>query len=327
MTATPTLPIITRSILVPFGPTRPQQLLPFAALAQWSDATALWQGQAGGSEQFLNFAYAASQGFPTPVGTAVSLMPFSHPYDAALRAVTLANVTGQPSTIGFGPGSLSLQKGLFGSPYRKQLGATRDYLSIVRALLDTGQASYKGEFYSCSMQMPHLPRPRIDLGLGVLRPGMAMLAGEIADAAITWLTPASYLRDVIRPALVEGAARTGRPVPRLVALVPVALERAGPALVDCVLASSRGHMSLPHYIDMLSRAGIEVDINAEPEMSAKALVAGGAFLAGDRYEVEAGLADYAAAGVDEVVFNLTGVAALEGHRSALADLEKLVTTL
>ncbi|WP_181026461.1 LLM class flavin-dependent oxidoreductase [Rathayibacter tritici] len=318
---------LTRSILVPFGPTRPQQMLPFAALAQWSDATGLWQGQAGGSDPFQNFTYAATQGFPTPIGTAVNLMPFAHPYDAAMRATTLANATGQPSTIGYGPGATSLQRGLLGSPYRKQLGAARDYLTIVRSLLETGQVAYEGEFYSCSMQMPHLPRPTIELGLGVLRPRMALLAGEIADAAITWLTPASYLRDVIRPALVEGAAKVGRPVPRIIVLVPVAITKPSRDLLDCVLASSRGHMALPHYTNMLEKAGIHVDIEADERASAEALVAGGAFLAGSRGEIEEALAEYAEAAADEVVFNLTGVSTIEGHRAALADLESLVTAL
>lgn len=124
---------LTRSILVPFGPTRPQHMLPFAALAQWSDAAGLWQGQAGGSDPFQNFTYAATQGFPTPVGTAVTLMPFAHPYDAAMRAITLANATGQPSTIGYGPGAMSLQRGLLGARV-----ATVVFVIVAAALCTTG---------------------------------------------------------------------------------------------------------------------------------------------------------------------------------------------
>lgn len=314
----------TRSILVPFGPVRPQQMLPFAALAQWSGGRTLWQGHAAGSDPMQNFTYVASQGFPTPVGTAVTLMPFAHPFDAAVRAVTMVSATGNPATICFGPGSTSLQRGMRGAPFRSQLGASREYLTIVRALLEVGECAFEGEFYSCSMTMPHLPRPHVELGLGVLREGMAECAGEIADVAVTWLTPARYVRDVIRPALARGAARAGRPVPRLVAMVPVALAKDGRETAATVLASSAGHMSLPHYRAMLRSAEITVDVGEDPEGSARALVDGGAFLAGPRDDVEASLREYATAGVDEIVLNLSGVASLEGHRSALSDLEQLL---
>lgn len=316
----------SRSVLVPFGPVRPQQLLPFAALAQWSGSAALWQGQAAGTDPFQNFTYAATLGFPTPVGTAVSLMPFAHPFDAAMRTATMVAATGNPASVCFGPGSASLQRGLLGAAYRSPLGASREYLTIVRTLLETGEVSVQGDFYSCRMTMPHLPRPSVELGLGVLRERMAELAGEVADVAVTWLTPASYLRDVVRPALARGAARAGRPEPRLVAMVPVALATDGRDPLEVTLASSSGHMSLPHYRSMLEAAGIRVDIEADPLASAQAMIDGGAFLAGSRDDVEAGLAEYASAGVDEVVLNLSGVASLEGDRAALGDLEKLLET-
>ncbi|HJA05371.1 MAG TPA: LLM class flavin-dependent oxidoreductase [Candidatus Microbacterium stercoravium] len=313
-----------RSILVPFGPVRPQQVLPFAALAQWGDSAALWQGQAAGTDALLNFAYASDHGFATPVGTAVSLMPFAHPFDAAMRATTLVSATGNPATICFGPGSTSLQRGLLGAPYRSPLGAAREYVTIVRSLVDTGEAAFSGEFYSCSMRMPHMPRPKVSVGLGVLRSRMAELAGEVADVAVTWLTPANYIRDVIRPALVRGATRAGRPVPRIVAMVPVSLAQNDRDPVDVALASSKGHMSLPHYVAMLDSAGVRVDVDADPRASAQALIDGGAFLAGDRASVESAMSDYDDAGVSEIVLNLSGVAELEGHRAALADLETLV---
>ncbi|MET9340893.1 LLM class flavin-dependent oxidoreductase [Nonomuraea sp. NPDC003804] len=63
----------------------------------------------------------------------------------------------------------------------------------------------------------HGPHLREALG-----PAMARVAGEPADVAITWLVPAAHLRDLIVPALREGAEAAGRPIPRLVSLVPVA---------------------------------------------------------------------------------------------------------
>jgi alkanesulfonate monooxygenase SsuD/methylene tetrahydromethanopterin reductase-like flavin-dependent oxidoreductase (luciferase family) len=312
------------SFLVPFVPVQPQQLLPFAALAQWSRTRCLWQGEGGASDSLQMFTYASASGFRTPVGTSVSLMPFGHPLEAALRVRTLAAATGHPVVAGFGPGAKVLQRSLLGSVYRSQLGAVRDYITIVRALLEEGKVQYEGEFYSCWTQIPRLPLPPIEVGLGVLRPGMAELAGEIADVAITWLTSADYVRGTVIPALRKGAEKAGRPVPRVVAIVPVALHAPDRDVTQLALASNAGHMQFPHYIDMLGRSGITVDMKKSPEASAKALVAGGAFLYGDEKELVARLTQFADAGVDEVVLNLTGVAALYGNPVALRETETLL---
>ncbi|MFG2678575.1 LLM class flavin-dependent oxidoreductase [Streptomyces sp. NPDC048392] len=312
------------SFMVPFVPLRPQQLLPYAALAQWSSTRCMWQGQAAASDPMQTFTYAAAQGFQTPVGTSVQLMPFCHPFDATLRARSLAAGTGQPVVAGFGPGAKVLQRSLLGAPYRSQLGAVRDYLTIVRSLLETGKADYEGEFYSCRNTVPPMPLPAIELGVGILRPRMAELAGELSDVAISWLTPAAYLRDTVIPALRRGAEKAGRPAPRVAALVPVALSKPERDVIQLALTSNAGHMTLPHYIDMLRRSGIDVNMEESPENSAKALLAGGAFLYGDRSELKDRLKEFEDAGVDEIVLNLTGVAGLEGKQVALREIETLL---
>ncbi|MEV4332256.1 LLM class flavin-dependent oxidoreductase [Streptomyces sp. NPDC049597] len=312
------------SFLVPFVPTRPEQLLPFAALSQWSKAVRLWQGQGTASDTHQAFSYAAATGFRVPVGTSVSLMPFCHPYDAALRAQSLAAAMGHSVVAGYGPGAKVLQRSILGSPYRSQLGAVRDYVTILRGLLTDGKADHEGEFYSCSAVLPRLPLPPVEIGLGVLRPRMAELAGEVADVAITWLTPAAYLKDTVVPALRAGAERAGRAMPRVVAMVPVALDGPERDATKLALAGNSGHMSLPHYTDMLSRSGIDVDMRADPEASGKALVGGNAFLFGNESEVRDKLREFADAGADEIVFNVTGVALTQGGTAALRELEQLL---
>ncbi len=314
------------SFLVPFVPPRPEQLLRYAALAQWSGVPRLWQGQALVNEVHQDFTYAAASGFRVPIGIGVSLMPFRHPLQAAVQAQALAVATGHSVTAGYGPGAKSLQKSMLGAPYRSQLGAVREYLTIMRALLETGKADHLGEFFTCQAELGAVPRPMVQLGLGVLRPGMARLAGEIADAAITWLTPASYLRDEVVPAIRAGAEAAGRAMPRVVAMVPVAIAAPGRDATGLALSSNAGHMRLPHYVDMLRRAGIRVD-PANPEASARALVEGGAFMYGGLSELAEQLKDYSEAGVDEIVFNVTGVLMHEGEKAAMLEIEALLEGL
>ncbi|MFD4141777.1 LLM class flavin-dependent oxidoreductase [Streptomyces sp. NPDC058572] len=311
------------SLLVPFAPYRPEQLLPYAALTQWSEAHRLWQGQAVLNDPFQDFTHAAACGFRVPAGTGVTLMPQRHPYQAALQAHALAMASGHSVVAGLGPGAAALQHSLLGAPYPSQLGAVREYVAVMRGLLDKGEVDHVGEYFTCHSQFPAMPRPPVQIGLGVLRPRMARLAGEIADVAITWLTPAPYVRDVVVPALRAGAEAVGRPVPRVTVIVPLALAAADRDPVELAAVSNTGHTMLPHYADMLRRSGIEVTPD-DPRGNAAALLGGGAFLYGEPAELTERLREYADAGADEIVLNVTGVHLRYGERASLTELEALL---
>jgi alkanesulfonate monooxygenase SsuD/methylene tetrahydromethanopterin reductase-like flavin-dependent oxidoreductase (luciferase family) len=311
------------SVLVPFLPRRPEQLLPYAALVEWTAARRLWQGQAMLIEPFQGFASAAGAGFRVPTGVGVTLMGLRHPFEAAHQVRSLALATGESVVAGFGPGGRQFQAGVLSRPYASPLTASREYLTIVRGLLERGAVDVDGEYFSCHGAMPPAIHPRIDLGLGVLRPGMARLAGEVADVGITWLTPAGYLRDVILPALREGAERAGRETPRLTAMVPLALAEPGREPEKLVLASNAKHMQAPHYMDMLKKAGIELAGDASIA-DAKSMLHGRAFLYGTLDEIREELAAYREIGVDEIILNLTGVYNLHGPQAAMTDLKKLL---
>lgn len=314
------------SVLVPFLPRRPEQLLPYAALVNWTRAERLWQGQALLIEPHQGFAYAAGAGFRVPAGLGVTLMPFRHPYEAALQARSLAMATGHPAIAGFGPGARSLQQGILGAPYRSPLTAAREYLTAVRALLSGKVVRLDGEYFTVHAQLPPAAAPEVKLGLGVLRPGMAGVAGELADVAITWLTPAAYIRDTLLPAIRKSAVEAGRPAPTVTAIVPVALERPGTDPAEVALASNAAHLQGPHYLDMLRRAGVHVH-GSSPQDAARALIKGGAFVSGDLDTVCAELDRYREAGVDEVVLNVTGVYKACGHQAAMDDLKQILAAV
>src|SRR5690606_39000936 len=118
----------TFSVLVPFMPQRPEQVLPLAALVRHSAAYRLRQGQSLIVEPHQAFTYAAASGFRVPCGTGVTLMPFRHPLEAAMQARSVALATGQPMVAGFGPGGTALQGSMLGAPYASPLTAVREYV-------------------------------------------------------------------------------------------------------------------------------------------------------------------------------------------------------
>jgi alkanesulfonate monooxygenase SsuD/methylene tetrahydromethanopterin reductase-like flavin-dependent oxidoreductase (luciferase family) len=310
------------SVLYPVMPADPRPVVPFAALVRDGWAARLWQGQSLSADTQQVFAYLAGMGYRVPVGTGVALMPLRHPLDAAIQARSLAVLTGHRTVLGLGPATPDFVAGLHGKPYDSPRDACENYLTEVRRLIGTedGVAAAHG---GATVGLPGLPHPGVETGLGVLRPTLARAAGRVADAAISWMTPPGYVRDTLLPAMAEGAAEAGRPVPRVVTVVHAAVDRPGRNAYRLAYTAAHVHLAGPHYADMLRRAGLRVH-HSRPGLGARALVDSGVFLHGTPEHIAARLAEYDRAGVDEVVVNVAGVYSEHGRTDAVRDLQEIL---
>lgn len=79
------------------------------------------------------------------------------------------------------------------------------------------------------------------------------------------------------------------------------------------------HVHLPHYVGMLAKAGLDVELG-QPQANAKAAIDGRAHLAGGVDEIVDGLLEFALV-ADEVVVSFSGVCQAFGSRAALEDLQ------
>ncbi|MFD2421825.1 LLM class flavin-dependent oxidoreductase [Amycolatopsis pigmentata] len=314
------------SIMLPSLPARMSEVGGYAELVSTGRAERLWIGQSILLEPHQVMAYLAGRDVRIPVGTAVTLMPLRHPLEAALQARSLAALTGHSVVAGLGTGPSQFVAALRGKRYSSPLRAVREYASVMRALLSYDSTRFDGEYYSHEWPLPWIEHPRVYLGLGVLRRRMAVLAGEVADAVITWLAPLGHLAEVLRPAVVAGSTAAGRPVPRIVAAVGVALDGEGRDPLDLTLAAYAGHLTAPHYRAMFREAGLSVG-PSQPAFGAGHLLAHEVVLTGDPARVADGIRRYWAAGVDEVVLHAGGVRTRYGDDQALADLNRVLDAL
>ncbi|MFC0495646.1 hypothetical protein ACFFKE_12180 [Streptomyces mutabilis] len=115
-------------------------------------------------------------------------------------------------------------------------------------------------------------------------------------------------------------------MPRITAMVPVALERSDRDVSEFVLASNSAHMQAPHYLDMLGKAGINFS-DLDSQEAARLMADSGAFLYGNLDQVVKRLDEYRDAGVDEIVLNLTGVCRLYGANAAMNDLKQILAAV
>ncbi|MDA0638264.1 LLM class flavin-dependent oxidoreductase [Nonomuraea sp. MCN248] len=314
---------MTPALLFPLQPPHPDVVVPFGELVAGGLAGRLWLGQSVMAESHQTIAYLAGRGVKVASGLAVTLMPLRHPMEAAAQARSLAVLTGRPVVAGYGAATPDLVEALRGAPYERPASAAAGYAGATRAILDGRISGHACEAcVATGGGLPPMKHAPVEVGLGVLRPGMARKAGEVADVAITWMTPPGYLRDTLVPALAEGAAGRGR-APRVAAVVHVAVANSGRDPYQLAMAGAGMHLAAPHYTDMLRRAGVPACPD-DPRAGAAALVDAGVYVYGTPGEVAERLRAYSAAGVDEIVLNPAGVLRTEGFKAALADAEQIL---
>ncbi|MFD0375086.1 LLM class flavin-dependent oxidoreductase [Streptomyces sp. NPDC127112] len=317
----------TTSIVFPVQPTQVAQVMPFAQLLQRRGSGRLWLGQSLGVETHHVFAALAGAGIRVPFGTSVALTGLRHPYDAAVQARSIAQVSGLPFVAGIGPGGEVFQRMVRTVPLPKPVTVSSQYITTMRALIESpGGADADGLEHSTHGALPPMDTPPVELGLGVLRPAMARAAGRTADVAITWLTPPRFIEETLVPALEQGATEAGRPVPRVATVVHAAVRRPGRDIEAIAHSAAYAHLGSPHYTDMLRQAGIPAD-PADPRGGAALLVSSGTFVTGTPGEIAAGFDQYRAAGVGEVILNICGVHTALGMGAAMTDVQDILAAV
>jgi alkanesulfonate monooxygenase SsuD/methylene tetrahydromethanopterin reductase-like flavin-dependent oxidoreductase (luciferase family) len=118
---------------------------------------------------------------------------------------------------------------------------------------------------------------------------MLALAGSQADGTITWMTGPKTLREHTVPRIGEAAAKSGRPAPRVVAGLPIAVTEDVTGAREVAGRAFQVYGFLPSYRAMLDREGVEGP--------ADVAIAGDESAVGEQLQrlAEAGVTDFMAA--------------------------------
>ena len=281
----------------PYTPTRLDDVLSWSQILHGRGYGRLWLGQSAVMDTAAAVAYAAGAGANLAVGLAVQVMPLHSPASTAQQLRALAAACGREVPVCFSPGDPIAQQVFAGRRYRSPLTAAREFLTALRAQVEGAPLQQRGEYFSFDGQLTCPPPDHtISLGLGTLRPKMAELAGEVADLAVTWLTPPDYVQTVLVPALDRGAATAGRARPRLV--VPVHAALAAPGRRPEVLAQTAlgHHLQGEHYRRMLEAAGERGALRT----GAAGALESGLMTYGSAADIADRVIEVAAAGADEI---------------------------
>jgi F420-dependent oxidoreductase-like protein len=215
----------------------------------------IWYGQIFQPDVLTAIALAGPRTSSIEFGTSVVPTYVRHPYAMAQQAMTVQAATGGRFSLGIGLSHAPVVEGMWGMSYERPAVHMRDYLAVLRSLAATGRADYDGEVFkvhaSVSVEQPK-PMPVL---IAALAPVMLKMAGAVADGTITWMTGPKTLETHIVPRINKAAAEAGRPQPRVVVGLPVAVtddpaaarERAGRAFMI--------YGTLPNYQRVLNIEG------------------------------------------------------------------------
>lgn len=223
------------------------------------------------------------------LGSAVVPTYPRHPVAIAQQALTTQAASRGRFVLGIGLSHQLVIEGLLGLSYARRAAHMREYLEVLAPLLRGEPASWKGEEYrvQAALQVPGAaPVPVLVAALG---PAMLRLAGRLASGTVTWMTGPKTLADHTVPVLAAAAREAGRPAPRVVAGLPIALVRDAGAARERAARDFSIYAQLPSYRAMLDREGA-----AGP---ADVAIAGDERALGDalRRLEEAGVTDFCAA--------------------------------
>ena len=219
-------------------------------------------GSTGGGDSIGVFTAAGPNTKNIMFGTAITQTFPRHPIAVAQQVLTLAQLAPGRFRLGLGTSGQGGVEQMLGINFRAPLAHLREYVHILKTLLQAGSVDYSGRYYEAHTSMPAVDVPVMAAALGV---GAFEICGAESDGAISWVCPGAYLRDVALPAMQRGAEQANRPIPPLIAHVPVCVH-------DDPGGSPRGHRNtirglcqgalLPEHVQQCrfsrgSRGGLE----------------------------------------------------------------------
>ncbi len=262
------------------------ELLDSFARAEREGFAAAWIPNIFGMDALTLAALAGRQTERIELGTAVVPTFSRHPLYCAQQALSTQAACRGRLLLGLGPSHKIVIEDMLGLSFAKPARHVREYVSVVKELLETGKTGFRGETLRVNASLNvKVDRPCPVL-IGALGPLMRRIAGTLADGTITWMTGLRTLGDAIVPDLHAAAEAAGRPAPRVVAGFPVVLTEDPDGARQAASKAFSIYGTLPSYRAMLDAEGV-----SDP---------GELTLAGDERVIEDALRGLASVGVTDL---------------------------
>jgi F420-dependent oxidoreductase-like protein len=192
------------------------------------------------------------------VGTAVVPINPRHPLLVASAAQTAQAAAHGNFSLGIGLGGNALEQCAFGIPSGKEVTRLREYLTVLRSIRDDGEVDFQGQELAARPPLsPAVPGGRpYPVYVAALGPRALRAAGELADGTVTYLAGPRTIEEYIAPTIARAAADAGRPPPRIIASVPVAVTSTPDAARADAATSLHFYDQILSYQKIMAREGV-----------------------------------------------------------------------
>ena len=214
-----------------------------------------WFGQIFGADSLTVIAMAGQRTSRIQIGTAVIPTYTRHPWAMAQQAMTVQAATDNRFTLGIGPSHQVVVEHMWGLSYEKPARHVKEYLSVLLPLMRDGRVAFSGEVYRTTgaIEVPGIqPIPVI---ISALAPMMLKIAGTMADGTVTWMTGPKTIETHVVPGITAAAREAGKPAPRVVVGLPIAVSDDVAAAREAAGKAFRMYGGLPNYKRMLDKEG------------------------------------------------------------------------
>ena len=241
-----------------------REVPPLASAAESLGFDAVWTSETQ-HDPFLPLALVAEHTARLRFGTAVAIGFARSPTVLAHTAWDLAAVSGGRFVLGLGTQVRAHIERRFGMTWPESpSGAMRELILSLRSIWKTWQTgerlSFRGDVYRLTLMTPFFSPPPIEnpvipIYLAGVNRALCRLAGEVADGLhVHPLHSAEYLRQVVVPALREGAANAGRD-PAGAAVSVSVLTASDPRQEDFARSQIAFYASTPSYRPVMELHG------------------------------------------------------------------------
>ncbi len=239
------------------GPTI-ERIIEQAAEAEAAGFATLWYPSAVLGDPLAPIAVAGRATSSIELGTGVLQTYNAHPLLTAARTASAAAAMGRPGLVlGLGPSHDRVVEGMYGLSYAHVGRHTEEYTRIVVDALRGSDVNVDGDDFQVHVTAPAAAPFPVPVLLGALAPRMLRVAGETTDGTITWMANREALEAHVVPRIRAAAAAAGRPEPRVVVGLPVAVHDDVDEARNDAARQYGFYGELPNYARILRMGGLE----------------------------------------------------------------------
>lgn len=240
------------------GAASAERMVEQAKRAEDAGYSALWYPSAIGIDPLAAMAMAGAATERIELGTSILPTYSCHPSLMAGRALATSLAMGrQGFTLGVGPSHQPVIESMLGLSYDHPGRHTEEYMQVLAPLLRGEAVSFSGDEYRVNApargEVPH----QVPLLLAALGPRLLRIAGEQAQGTILWMGNARAIETHVSPRIRAAAEAAGRPEPRIVAGLPIAVHDDVDEARQVAGQMFANYGQLPNYQRLLTHGGVD----------------------------------------------------------------------